>query len=201
MPLEHVEPAGHTQNAVKELQGLNISLVTGGAADAKYDLAAIRSLDTIAAVHNNNAGALTDITGTVTIAALNASGTLTLATAVEGSSAVVNGVTYAFTATPGAAHTSVDLGADDTEAAANLAAAINAVEGGAGSANEFYAESAVAVVTVTARAEGPAGNAITIVGSTEVTASAATLENGTDTGGVLSSGVTNQMVVYWFNKG
>jgi len=201
MSYEHVEPAGHTQRAVQELQGLNVSLVTGGTADTKYDLAAIRELDTITAVHNNDAGTLTDITGTVSIADINAQGTLTLDTVIEGTTAEVNGVTYTFTATPTVAYNSVDLGADDNEAAANLAAAINGVEGSPGQPNAFYAEAALDVVTVRARDEGVAGNAITIVGDTEITASGATLAGGSVTGGVLSSGATNQMVVYWFNKG
>lgn len=205
MSLEHIEPAGHLQPALKELQGLNISLVAGAVADTKIDIAAIRSLDTIvsAMYRTTLAGDLADDTANVTISDLRATGTLTLSTAIEGTKATVNGVVYTLTATPGVAHTSVDLSTTDTLAAANLAAAINAVEGGAGSANAFFATSAAAVVTVTARAEGTAGNAITIVGSTEITASAATLEGGTVTGGIQSTTDTSagQLVVYWFNKG
>lgn len=205
MSLEHVEPAGHTQRAVQELQNLNISLVSGAAASTKINIAAIRSIDTIAsAIYRTTvAGALVDDTANVTISDINAKGTLDLNTVIEGTIAIVNGVTYTFTPTPGVSYASVDLGANDDEAAANLAAAINGVEGSPGQPNAFYAMAAADVVTIRARDEGVAGNAITIVGDTEITASGGTLSGGSATGGVESTTDTSagQLTVFWFNKG
>ncbi len=200
MTVTTVYTAGDTVPAVNELQGLNVSLFTGGNADTKFDVAAIRSEDTIIACLNNNAGTITDVASTMSINALNALGTLTLDTVVEDETATVQGVVYTFKDAPTSAHTSVDVGASDTISAANLAAAINAVEHGPSGARRFTATSAVAVVTITATAEGTAGNAYTIVGDTQITASAGTLAGGTATGGVQSTGATNQLIMFWFNK-
>lgn len=199
--LEHVEPAGHTQRAVNELQGLNISLITGGALGAKLDIAALRSTDTIIAVHDNTAGVFTDVKALSAISDLRASGTLTLAVVVDLDTAVVNGITYTFSTSPSAEYNSVLLGASDTESAANLAAAINGVEGSAGKPNVFFATSAANVVTITARAEGTDGNAVTTVGSATITASGATLAGGSATGGIEIAVATGQVTLYWFNKG
>ena len=193
--------ASDLRPAVTELQGLGVALLPGAASGNKIDLAAIRSNDTVLSAFNNNAGTLTDITANVTISDLRATGTLTCSTAVAGNTAIVNGVTYTLSDAPTAAHTSVLVGADDTETAANLAAAINAVETGPGSANAFFATSALGVVTITATAEGVDGNAITLVGSVNIVASAATLEGGTATGGIEVSSTTQQVLLFWFNKG
>lgn len=200
MTLKTVTPAGDAVPAVKELQGLTISLLAGAAADTKIDLAAIRDEDTILTCLNNNAGTITDVTNTMSINSLKATGTLTLDTVVEDETATVQGVVYTFKDSPTAAHTSVDVGASDTISAANLAAAINANENGPSGLKRFVATSNAAVVTITASAEGTAGNAYTIAGSTQITASGATLAGGTATGGVQSTGTTNQLILFWVNK-
>lgn len=200
MTVTTVFPAGDAIPAVKELQGLNISLLAGAGADTKINLAAIRTEDTILTALNNNAGTITDVTGTMSIASVKASGTLTLSSTVATENATVQGVTYTFDASPTAAHTSLAVGADDDESAANLAAAINAVENGPSGLRRFTASSDGAVVTITATADGTVGNAYTIVGDATITASGGTLSGGTATGGVMSSGVTNQLILFWLNK-
>ena len=92
MTLKTVTPAGDAVPAVKELQGLTISLLTGASADTKIDLAAIRDEDTIITCLNNNAGTITDVTNTMSINSLKATGTLTLDTVVEDETATVQGV-------------------------------------------------------------------------------------------------------------
>lgn len=190
---------GGVYAALKELQGLTFTLVTGANADTKINVAAIRLEDTIVSAINNNAGTLTDVTNTMSIVDTHASGTITLATAVADNTVTING--HLYTAVAGApanfAEFSIDTG--DTEAAASLAAAINARE--AAYNNVVTATSALGVVTVRATADGTAGNAVTMtkVGA-PITLSGATLENGTATGGVKSTGATNQLLIHWYNK-
>jgi hypothetical protein len=183
-----------------ELQGLNVTLLTGAAANTKIALAAIRNEDTIISAVQFAAGVPTDITGTMSIDDLRASGTLTLGSVVAGNNAVVNGKTYTFRAagTQNALLNEISLGANANEAAANLAARINFAEG----SGVVFASAAANVVTVRARAEGTGGNAITISGSTNVTASGATLAGGAASGGVRSSGNTtgNTIQLFWYNK-
>lgn len=191
--------------AVKELQGLKIAVLAGAAADTKINVAAIRAEDTILSmlqftVGGGNLTAIVDRTGTASITDLRASGTLTLGTVVAGNTATVRGKVYTFRAAPEELGTStyeVALGADAAAAAANLAAKINQVDPGA-----LIASANSNVVTVKAILEGTAGNAFTLVGGTNVTASAATLENGTATGGVQNSVSTSGHVVLlaWFDK-
>lgn len=193
---------GTVAAAIKELQGLNVTLLAGALADTKIDVAAIRSEDTILTCLNNAAGTITDVTDTMSINTLFATGTLTLSTAIAGSTAEVNGVAYTFQAGAPTSYGQVQVGADDTESAVNLAAAINLYEASIGSgAPEVGATSALAVVTVTATAEGTAANAYTLAGGDgTVVASAATLGGGTATGGVQSTGATDQLILFWLNK-
>jgi len=187
--------------ALQELQGLNVSLVSGALADTKIDVAAIRSGDTIISALNNDAGTITDVTDTMSINDLRATGTLTAVSAVDTDVFIVNSVTYSISTAGGDAHTDVQVGGDDTIMATNMAAAINAYEQSYGKDNAVVASSALGVVTVTANTEGTGGNAITISSvDTTITASAATLENGSATGGVQSTGATDQLIVHWFNK-
>ena len=181
---------------LKELQGFSVSVLTGANADTKIDLAAIRTEDTVISAILSDGTTLTDITADHSIVDLRASGTLTLGTVVANNTATVNGRVFTFKATPTGVQ-EVALGADADAAAANLAAAINAVEG-----NTVTASAASNVVTVKANAEGTGGNAIAIVGGSNVTASGATLAGGSATGGVKfsSSTATKQVLLFWFNK-
>lgn len=112
-----------------------------------------------------------------------ATGTVTFSTAppVDGDSVTVGGVAYTFKAAPAGVN-DVALGATLAEAAANLAAAINADAG----ANAFSANAVAAVVTISADATGVGGNAITLakVAATpaNITTSGATLAGGSAAG-------------------
>lgn len=189
---------------IGELQGLKVALLAGVGADTKIDLAAIREEDTIISALNNAAGTITDISGTISIETLLASGTLTATTVVADDTVAVNGTTYTFLVAP-IAITDVALGASDTDAMANLAAAINSVENqyvnGLGESAAVIASASTNVVTVTAVERGAGGNALTIsAGQGTVVASGATLAGGSDTGGIQSTGLTNQVILYWFDK-
>jgi hypothetical protein len=58
------------------------------------------------------------------------------------------------------------------------------------------------VVTVKAVEEGTGGNAIVLTSAdgTIVASGSGTLAGGTATGGIKSSGATNQIILFWFNK-
>ena len=188
---------------LKELQGLNVSLLAGALADTKIDLAAIRSEDTIIAALNNNAGTITDIASTLSIVDVRASGTVTVGASTAGHTCTVAGLVYTLVASdtvlaPTEYH-KVKIGGTTDATAANLAAAINARE--AARTAQVVASVVGSVVTITAVAEGTGGNALTLaeVGNT-FTVSGATLAGGTATGGIKSSGATNQVILFWFNK-
>lgn len=109
-----------------------------------------------------------------------ATGTLTLASVVATNSFVINGVTFTAVAS-GATGNQFNVGVSDTATAANAAAAVNAsasalVSGNAG----VIATSALGVVTLTAKTAGVTGNAITLAGGTNITASGARLTGGSD---------------------
>lgn len=195
-------------SAINELQGLNNSVLAGAAADTKLDLAAIRSEDTIvSAIIHQATGLPVDDTANVTIETLFAVGTLTLVNVIADDVAIVNGNSYTFKVAP-VSLGDVLIGADDTEDAANLAAAINAVETAYGNglgevSAEVIATSALGVVTVTAAEEGTGGNAIDISAApATITASGANLAGGTVTGGIQTTTDTTgkNVVLTWFNK-
>lgn len=186
---------------VKELQGLNVELLAGTTKDTKINLAAIRQEDTIIKALNNNAGTITDITSTMSIVSVKASGTLTLTSVVATDACSVNGMTYTFQAAAPTSYGQVQVGGTDAASATNLAAAINAYETRVGNSYEVVATADSTVVTVTARAEGTAGNAITLTTSDgTIVVSGATLSGGTATGGVQSTGATDQIIMFWYNK-
>lgn len=111
----------------------------------------------------------------VGVNAAKATGTFTLNTVIATDAVVINGTTFTCVAS-GATGNQFDVGADDTETAANLVTAINAsgdVE------NIVTATSAAAVVTISAAFPGYLGNAITIVSNdATITASGARLTGG-----------------------
>lgn len=196
--------AGSVARAIKELQGLQVSLVTGGAANSKLALAAITPRDTLIAAHNNNAGVLTDVTATTTISDNRASGTVTAASAgTAGDTVSIAGLTYtlvAANATVGLADkTKVKVAADAAGLAANLMAAVQARE--ANRDTKVTVSRNAAVLTITAYAGGTDGNALALAETgNSFNISGATLSGGSATGGVQVTSVTNQLVVYWFKK-
>lgn len=111
----------------------------------------------------------------VNVSPVQASGTLTLDTVVEDDTCVVAGVTLTAKDTP-STNVQFEVGADDEETATNLAGIINAHP----TISTYVSASASgAVVTITAVEYGVTGNLIGLVGDTTITASAATLEDGT----------------------
>lgn len=186
-----------------ELQGLKVELLAGAAQDTKIDLAAIRAEDTILKCLDNNAGTITDVTATTAITDIRAKGWLFFDGVTVGETFEVAGVTYTMVSSASPTITDVLVGANNTEAAENAAAAINAYEASVDRTGPALV-SAIrnwSTVYVTAILEGAAGNAYTLAGDTGITVSAATLENGSDTGGVEStSGTTNQLILFWYDK-
>lgn len=130
----HTTAPGSAAEALKALFGLRVSLVTGGAANAKLALADIRPGDTILAAHNNNSGAFTDVTASTTIDNPNATGTVTVGAATAGDSVTIAGLTYTLVA-PGTAIDAGDMtklalvgGQTAAVLAGRLAALVNARE-------------------------------------------------------------------------
>lgn len=198
------------RKAVKELQGLKVTIIpTGAAAGTKMNVAAIRAEDTIlSAIRTITAtGVKSDDTANVTIEVLKATGTIALSTAVATNAVVVNGTTYTFAAgaaaTLGTPYTTVFLGTTDTHAAANLRDAINAQETIGGRAPVVVATASGATVTLTAAAEGTGGNSITLTKTgAPITVSGATLAGGTATGGIKSTTdlSASSLQLMWFDK-
>lgn len=196
---------GTLYRLLKELQGFRNDIVAGATATTKINLSAIRLEDTIlSAWYLPGAGTavtdIVDITAQMGIVDLRATGTITVTTPADGATAVIRGETYTFrtTANPLAATNEVQIGGNATATAANLAAKINAVDGAA-----LVASSALGVCTIKAVVEGTGGNAYTLVGSTNVTASGANLAGGNATGGVTVASTntsTGKIVVNWYNK-
>jgi hypothetical protein len=200
----HGRGPGSAAKAITELQQLRVSILAGAGANTKINLANIRTQDTILSALNNNAGTITDVTGTISIEDLRASGTVTVGTAVASDTVTVAGTTYTLvtsgTVVEDQDYSKVKIGADATATAANLAAAINKRERNRNTTS-VIATSAAAVVTVKAYTEGTAGNAITLAEvGTSFTISGATLANGTATGGIKSTGATNSIILFWFEK-
>jgi len=186
---------------LKELQGLSFSLVTGGSANAKFDVADMRLGDTVAFALNNNAGTLSDVTSTVSIVGTHASGTITVGSLQANDSVVVNGKTYVAKAAPAGA-LEFKIGTSAALSAANLAAAIEKNERKLGQdLSDVIVSVNSAVITIRARVDGVAGNDIVLTGSTRlVVTGSGTLTGGTATGGIKSSGATNQLLIVWYKK-
>lgn len=112
----------------------------------------------------------------VGVNAVKASQTLTLASVVATNAVTVAGQVFTAVAS-GATSVQFNVGADDTESAANLAAAINANT----TVNPWVsATSSAAVVTVSAVYPGLLGNAISTLSGTNITAGAVRLAGGTN---------------------
>lgn len=193
--------------AIRELQGLNVSVLAGASASTKIDLAAIRPEDTLVSVVESAAGVLTDRTANSSIVDLRATGTITLVDVVEDDTVTVNGNTYTFKdAGNNSSALHVPIGADDDADAAALALAINSYERRyqeGWTTPAINATVALNVVTITAVVEGSGGNAIDLAATGgNATVSGANLAGGSDTGGIECSDDTtgDSLLVVWFNK-
>lgn len=186
--------------ALREMQGLNMSLLAGVGAGLKNDLAAIRREDTIVGALNNNLGTITDVTATTVISPVEATGTVTFGAggSVAADTVTVNGKVYTAVVAP-ADFTQYIVSSVVATAAASLAAAINARE--ASGLNTVTATPLAGAVTVNATAEGTGPNAYTLAETgANTSVSGATLSGGTSTGGIAVVGATNQVILFWFNK-
>lgn len=198
------EDGGASASALKELQGLTISLLTGANANTTIALAAIRQEDTVVKALNNAAGTITDVTSTISINNTHATGQITLASVEVGDTVTVNGTVYTAIAqgsTP-ANYKQFALAGTNTLTAVNLAAAINAGEKSK-PVVKVVATASTAYVNLVSRLDGTAGNALVLVSSNgtrlAVTGSG-TLTGGTATGGIKSTSATDQIILFWFNK-
>jgi hypothetical protein len=199
---------------LKEFQGRSMVVVAGAAAGTKLAVAAMRKNDTLhnAIVFTDAGGAVSDDAANMTIQDTHASGTITVSgNPVAGETVTVNGVVYTWRAAPTKVNEAKITAGDNTAMALSLSNAINAYEGryepqlhGDGwRTPSVSAAPAAGVVTVTALADGVAGNSITLTeASTNVAVSGATLAGGTATGGVKST--TNltgtHVLLVWSNK-
>jgi hypothetical protein len=185
--------------AIRELQGLNVSLVTGASAGTKMDIAAMRADDTIISVICSAAGVLVSDTGNTTISSTTASGTVTMTDLpVADETVTVNGVAYTFVAAP-TSRTDVLIGTGEEDTGDNLAATINAYEGryaeGWNEKAVIASSNGAGVVTVTSvvggLGNGPVvtdtGTTITI-SNTDPAAVTATLVSAGDTDAVTVNG-------------
>ena len=191
-----------TQNAVRELQGIRLSVVAGAAAGTKMNVAAMRPEDTIVSV-TDYPSTIADDAVNCTAAANKATGTLTVAAAADGDTCVVNGVTYTYKTNPTqATHVKTTPG-NNTIAAQALVTTINAYENRRLTTGNFnnpavVATSNAAIVTITATAQGTgtnpvvteAGNEITLVATDPGAITATCIVAITDVTTITVNGVT-----------
>lgn len=192
--------------ALKELQGLRVSLVTGGGANTKFALAGLTSKDTLVSVINNNAGTLTDVSANAIISDTRATGTVTAAAAgTAGDTVTIAGLLYTLVAANAVVapqdKSRVKVGTTAAELATNLLNALVAREASRIDGQKVSATRNAAVITLTAVPDGTDGNALALVEvGNSITISGATLTGGSATTGLQVSSVTNQLLVTWFKK-
>lgn len=194
------------RNAIVELQRRRTEVLVGAAIGAVLaSMKGVTPNDTLESALLYSGGVPSDITDTISIVSLKATGTITLAGVVAGDKVVIGGKDFtAITFDVNPSNTSLapykfPVGATDAITAANLAHAVQA------SSDTVDATSLAAVVTLVARADGTAGNALALVvtgSGGHAARSAATLQGGFATGGFKSTvdTSTKQVVVTWFDK-
>lgn len=104
--------------------------------------------------------------------------TLTLVSATAGEEVTVNGLVYTAVAGAKADNTEFSIATSDTAAALDLADSINNDTREGTQAVTLTATPALGVVTLTSDIQGAVGQAVTVVGDTNITASSATLAGG-----------------------
>lgn len=180
-------------NAVRELQGLNITRVAGALANTKINIAAMRLEDTILYAEYTPTTFADPVVLATTIQDTHATGTVTFATAIEGSTFAVDGVTYTVTATV-TADTHILLGGTDAQMADKAVVVVNNKEKQRGTNYNKRNQRVVAsstgasgVVTFTAVDDG-IGNGAVITGSSHITAATSGTASATLT---VSSSIAN----------
>lgn len=117
---------------LKEMQGLNVTVVDGAAAGTAMNIAAIRTEDTIlSAIKLADVWAApVDDAANITIQGTKATGTLTISgNPVDGETFIVAGTTYTFKTAPTAgSHVKITAG-DNNAMAASVVKVVNAYEG------------------------------------------------------------------------
>lgn len=171
---------GSLANAIKELQGLSVTVVAGASAGTAMAVPALRKEDTLLAalVSVDAGGAMANDVANLTVQATAAFGTITISgNPADAEVFTVNGKVYTFKTTPAdAAHVKITLG-DVTAMATAAAAAINAYEprnltavGNTGkNLAAVVATSSAGVVTVTSVVDG-LGNGVVLTGTATVLA-------------------------------
>jgi hypothetical protein len=203
---------GTLAGAIKELQGLTVTVVAGAAAGTAMAVPALRKEDTLCAAlcTVDAGGAASNDVANMTIQSTSATGTVTISgNPVEGETVTINGAVFTFRAVPTSV-TDVKITAGNVTAmAAALAAAVNGYDtrllpNGAGYKSAVLkATSAAGVVTINALVDGVAGNSIALAkAATNVSVSGATLTGGTATGGVKSTSnlAGKSVTLFWYNK-
>lgn len=168
-------------NIVRELAGLSVAVVAGATAGTAMNVAAMRQEDTILsaiAVLDAAGSANTGVNDAAncTIQSTRATGTLTVASVIDGSSAIVNGFTYTFKDVPTALGHVLRTAGNNNANAAALAAAITSYESrytGTGYVAAVTAVAVSAVVTVSSAVDG-LGNGVVLTGTATVLAAAGT---------------------------
>lgn len=203
---------GNISSILRELQGLDIALLTTVAADTWTTVANLGDGDQIvkALSVKVDTGVLTLATPSVTDRrhGIKASGTITVSGTVAADATVtVNGVTFTAKATP-TLGTHFLASATVNSVALSLKNAINSYFSrwtGAGS-NGFATPVIVAtvssgVVTITAKAVGTAGNSYTLakVGS-NLAVSGANLSGGNSTNQIKFAAAHDNIVLFYFRK-
>jgi hypothetical protein len=108
---------------------------------------------------------------------------------VDADFAVANNLTYVGVAGVKSDNTEFSIDTSDDACAADLALSITN-DSRTGVLNDVTATDSTGVVTCTQTVAGAAGNATTLVGSTNITASAGTFANGTDADFAVANGLT-----------
>lgn len=172
---------GTLYNAVRELQGLSVSVVAGATAGTAMAVPFLRTNDTLLAalVSTDAGGAMANDVANMTIQSTAAFGTITISGNPSADETfVVNGTTYTFKATPtDIRHVKIVAG-DNTTMAVNAAKAINGYEGRYVETFGYnkpavVATSSLGVVTVTSVVDG-LGNGVVLTGTVTVLAAAGT---------------------------
>lgn len=193
---------------------IKLGTTTAGAGDANVvGLAIGDAIESVLQIDGTSGIPTAELSGEASVgAAVEAKGTLTIVNgqnAVAAETVTIGTTVYTWDAAPSAAY-EVDVGADDDESCANLAAAIN---GGAGAGTK-YGTGTVAhpdvvafpgtnIVILVAKVAGAAGNAIATTEDMTQGSFAAIVLTGGASGAVLLSTTdasSDKLVVRWLQK-
>lgn len=166
------------KNAMREMQGLRVSLVAGASAGINAAVAEIKGEDTlITAFNHDGSQVITDrAVSTLTIADAFARGSAVFATVIATDILIVNALTYTGVAGAKSDNTEFSVDTSDEAAVIDLADSINTRDGA-----NVVAVANGDTIEITAVLEGTGGNALTFSSpdTTITETGAGTLINGT----------------------